>query len=98
VPTPKEYREYADECLGWAKTAKSEREREIFLKMVQTWLEAAFRAEGKETESRLDSHRPECQRSDRLKPGARFDDGRLEVKSDYLVRSCSQASTISALS
>ena len=27
VTTPKEYREYADECLGWAKTAKSDRER-----------------------------------------------------------------------
>lgn len=38
VTTPKEYREYADECLGWAKTAKSDREREIFLQMAQTWL------------------------------------------------------------
>jgi hypothetical protein len=36
VPTSKEYREYADECLGWAKTAKSDREREIFLNMAQT--------------------------------------------------------------
>jgi hypothetical protein len=45
VTTPKEYREYADECFGWAKTAKSDREREIFLQMAETWLEAAIRAE-----------------------------------------------------
>jgi hypothetical protein len=49
VTTPKEYREYADECLGWAKTAKSDREREIFLQMAQTWLEAATRAENSPT-------------------------------------------------
>src|SRR6185369_13166248 len=41
VATSKEYREYADECFGWAKTAKSDREREIFLQMAKTWL-AAF--------------------------------------------------------
>jgi hypothetical protein len=41
VTKPKEYREYADECFGWAKTAKSDRERDIFLQMAQTWLEAA---------------------------------------------------------
>jgi hypothetical protein len=44
MPTKKEYREYADECLGWAKTAKSDKEREIFLQMAQTWLEGAYRA------------------------------------------------------
>jgi hypothetical protein len=49
VTTPKEYREYADECFGWAKTAKSDREREIFLQMAQTWLEAANLAEAKQT-------------------------------------------------
>ena len=45
MTTPTEYREYADECFGWAKTAKSDREREIFLQMAETWLEAARRAE-----------------------------------------------------
>ena len=25
-----EYRAYADECFGWARTAKTDREREIF--------------------------------------------------------------------
>jgi hypothetical protein len=49
VTTPKEYREYADECPGWAKSAKSDREREIFLQMAQTWLEAANLAEAKQT-------------------------------------------------
>lgn len=43
--TKNEYREYADECLGWAKTAKSDKERDVFLQMAQTWLDAAFRAE-----------------------------------------------------
>ena len=41
----KEYREYADECLDWAKTAKSHKEREIFLQMARAWLEAAVRWE-----------------------------------------------------
>lgn len=45
-----ECREFADEFLGWAKAAKSEREREIFLQMAHTWLHVAARLEG-----RLDS-------------------------------------------
>ena len=44
-----EYRTFADECLGWAKTARSERERNIFLQMAQTWLNAAVLAEGRAT-------------------------------------------------
>jgi hypothetical protein len=43
----KEFREYADECLGWAKTAKSDKERKIFLQMAQAWLEAAHLWEAK---------------------------------------------------
>jgi hypothetical protein len=50
VTTPKEYREYADECFGWAKTAKSDRERDIFLQMAHTWLEAASLAETRQTQ------------------------------------------------
>ncbi len=38
-----EFRENADECLGWAKTARSDRERRIFLEMAEAWLEAAAR-------------------------------------------------------
>jgi hypothetical protein len=46
----KEYREYADECLDWAKTAKSDKERQIFLQMARTWLEAAVRRERTRTQ------------------------------------------------
>jgi hypothetical protein len=45
VVSSKEYRDFADECLGWAKTAKSDNERDIFLQMAQVWLEAAMRSE-----------------------------------------------------
>lgn len=44
MSTADQYREYADECFGWARTAKTEREREIFLQMARTWLAAAVRA------------------------------------------------------
>jgi hypothetical protein len=44
VASAEEYRAYADECFGWARTAKTEREREIFIQMGQTWLAAAVRA------------------------------------------------------
>jgi hypothetical protein len=49
MASAEEFRDYADECLGWAKTAKSDREREIFLQMARTWLEAAAIASGKIT-------------------------------------------------
>jgi hypothetical protein len=39
-----DYRSYAQECFDWARTAKSERERDIFLEMTRTWLVAAIRA------------------------------------------------------
>jgi len=42
----KEYREFADERIGWAKTARSDQERQIFLQMAQTWLWAAARLDG----------------------------------------------------
>jgi hypothetical protein len=35
--TAQDYRDYADECLGWAKTAKSDQERRIFRQMAATW-------------------------------------------------------------
>jgi hypothetical protein len=40
-----EFREFASECLDWAKSAKSDTERDIFLQMAQAWLEAATRSE-----------------------------------------------------
>ena len=39
----KEYRELADECLGWARTAKSDKEHRIFLQMAEAWLEVVAR-------------------------------------------------------
>jgi hypothetical protein len=36
-----DYTKNAEECLGWAKTAKSPKERVIFLQMARCWLEAA---------------------------------------------------------
>jgi len=34
--------------LGWARTAKSDRERDIFVEMANTWLAAAVRASERE--------------------------------------------------
>jgi hypothetical protein len=44
VSAAKQYREFAEECMGWAKTAKTDRERDIFLQMARTWFAAAIRA------------------------------------------------------
>jgi hypothetical protein len=46
TPTsPREFREYADKCIRWAGTAKTEHERDFFLKIARTWLDAALRVE-----------------------------------------------------
>ncbi len=45
MESAKHYRDYAEDCLNWAKAAKSDQQRETFLQMAQTWLEAATRAE-----------------------------------------------------
>jgi len=37
----KAFREYADECMGWAKIAQSVKERRALLQMTETWLQAA---------------------------------------------------------
>jgi hypothetical protein len=50
---PKECRELADECLGWAKTARTNRERRIFLGMAETWLRAAALADQREKKTQL---------------------------------------------
>ena len=36
-----EFRKYADECLAWAKTAQSDKDRRDFLQMAEAWLQAA---------------------------------------------------------
>jgi hypothetical protein len=48
VVSVSEYRDCANECMDWAKTAKSDRERAIFLQIAQTWLHATTPREGKE--------------------------------------------------
>jgi hypothetical protein len=52
VSTAKEFYENADECFGWAKTAKTERERLIFMQMRDAWLEAARQREAKKVRSK----------------------------------------------
>jgi hypothetical protein len=51
VSSEKEYRAYASECLGWAKTARTERERDAFLQMAKTWMEAALIAKKRASKS-----------------------------------------------
>jgi len=46
MDTPDHYQQYAEECLGWARTAKTDREREIFLEMARAWLKAAAQFDG----------------------------------------------------
>jgi hypothetical protein len=45
VATAYEFYDYADEHLAWAETAKTERERAIFLQMAVAWLEVAQQSE-----------------------------------------------------
>jgi hypothetical protein len=45
MPSAKEFRALAQECLDWAKAAKSEQERAAFMQMADTWIEAATRLE-----------------------------------------------------
>jgi hypothetical protein len=45
VSSAKEFRDNAEECIGWARTAHSDKEREIFLQIARTWIEAAERLE-----------------------------------------------------
>jgi hypothetical protein len=40
-----EFREYARKCMDWARTARSEEERAIFLEMAQSWLASRLEAE-----------------------------------------------------
>jgi hypothetical protein len=45
MPTPDEFRQYADECLHSARDATSEAERKAFLDMARTWTQAAIRGQ-----------------------------------------------------
>jgi hypothetical protein len=43
--SPKEFREFAQECLRWAGDTKSERHRQVLLEMARTWIQAALELE-----------------------------------------------------
>src|SRR5262245_25191396 len=51
IVSAQEYRDQAQECVGWARSACTERERDIFLQMARTWLEAAERATKRDAEA-----------------------------------------------
>ncbi len=46
MTTPQEYRHFADECLEWARIAKTEHERQQFLEMANAWVQAASLQDG----------------------------------------------------
>ena len=37
-----EFRKYAAECLAWAEKAKTEEDREAFIKLAETWVAASL--------------------------------------------------------
>jgi hypothetical protein len=55
-----DYSEFAEECLDWARTAKSPKERAIFLQMTRVWLEAAAAqaAEAPDQTPQAEANRP----------------------------------------
>jgi len=46
MPHPDEYRVMAGECFEWAREARTEDERLVYLTLAQTWLEEAVRHDG----------------------------------------------------
>ena len=43
--SPKEYREQADQCIGWVRAAVSDSERKLYRQLAVFWLENAVRLE-----------------------------------------------------
>ena len=43
--SPQEYREQADQCIGWARAAVSDLERKLYRQLAVFWLENAVRLE-----------------------------------------------------
>jgi hypothetical protein len=43
--SPKEFREFAEECLRWADETRSERHRQVLRDMAKTWMQAALQLE-----------------------------------------------------
>jgi hypothetical protein len=47
MTTPQEYRQFADECLQWAREAKTDGERQQFPEMANASMQAAALQDGK---------------------------------------------------
>ncbi len=47
MTTPSDYRRYAEECLRWAREAKTDIERQQLLEMANAWVQAAALEDGK---------------------------------------------------
>ena len=48
MESAKQCRDYADECVIWAKEAKTDHDRDVFLKMARGWRRAANVMDGSE--------------------------------------------------
>jgi hypothetical protein len=69
--SPKEYREFAQDCLRWAAETKSETHRLILLEMAKTWMQAALEVEcslGRTDDLPMPTHRPAVKPPTRNKP------------------------------
>ncbi len=47
MTTAQDYRRYAEECLRWAREAKTDIERQQLLEIANTWIQAAAMENGK---------------------------------------------------
>jgi hypothetical protein len=59
VSSAEEYREFAEQCLSWAKAARSAGERVIFLEMAPTWFQVAALIELREKREAPDPPSPD---------------------------------------
>jgi len=55
LASPKEYREFAAQCLGWAARARHEQHKNMMLGMADHWMEAARELERAGTRGRVGS-------------------------------------------
>jgi hypothetical protein len=58
MPTPAEYRAWAEESLRWARDAMTESTRDAYIKFALVWLESAYRSERLSPQSKLQDEEP----------------------------------------
>lgn len=46
MTSPKEYRQFAQECMRAAEETNDEEQRQLFLDMAKQWMQAALQVEG----------------------------------------------------